>query len=276
VILARAAHLAALLSLVGTLLHGVTVAGRGRHRLEWGSLLVALAAGAAWLLLEAGSMADETQFPAMLAAVPAVLFETLFGRVLLIRCGLLLLAGALLAARRPGLALLPAAAALAAQSWIGHPFASGDASLLAASVLHVLAAGAWLGGLLPLWLLIGALPGPQAARAADRFFRVGLLSVLVLAATAFWQGSRLIGSAAGLLGTGYGHLALVKLVLFAALLLPAARNRLVLTPALADAGGAGAKRRLRRSIVAATAIGLGVVLTAGALATRPPAFELPD
>jgi putative copper export protein len=266
--LARGLHVAAMLSLFGALLHGV-VLGRALPRLVLGSLLAALATGAVWLLLQAGSMAGDDAPAAILAAAPAVLFETRFGTALLLRLALLLLAGALAGLGRPALALPAAAVALAAQSWMGHPAASGDASLLVASVLHILAAGAWLGGLWPLFLAIGAAPGPAAARAARRFFWVGLPAVLVLAATAFWQGVRLIGGVAGLICTDYGRLALFKLAGLLLLLALAAINRMRLTPALAT--DARAVRRLRRSIVVASLIGLAVVLAAGQLAGLSPA-----
>jgi putative copper export protein len=288
---ARGLQVAAVLSLFGALLHRVaivrpvcagadprTVAAIGvwLRCLIWVSFGVALGTWVVWLLLQAGSMAGEWRLPDMLVSAPSVLFETRFGTALLVRLAFLVAAGLLVAAGGlPGtlLALLAAAGALVTQSWMGHPAASGDPSLLAASALHILAAGAWLGGLVPLWLLVGALPGPRAARASARFFWIGLLSVLVLAATAFWQGARLIGSAAGLIGTDYGHLAVVKLALFMVLLLLAANNRVRLTPALAGADGAEVKRRLRRSIAAATLIGLGVVLTASVLASEPPVYE---
>lgn len=290
--LARGLHLAAVLSLFGTVLLIVAVArpasagadpgsvaalGRRLRRLVWGSLLVAFVTALVWLLLQAADMADTRRPAAILAAAPVVLFDTRFGKALLLRLALLLLAAGL-AARgrgRPGLALAPAAVALAAQSWMGHPAASEEFWLLAASVAHILAAGAWLGGLWPLFLTVRALPGQGAARAAARFSWIGLPAVLVLMATAYWQGLRLIGDEGALFGTTYGQLALLKLAGFSLLLMLAAVNRFRLTPALDGrapdgADPARAARHLQRSIVIETAIGVGVVLAAGLLATLTP------
>jgi len=287
--LVRGLHLAAVLSQFGILLLTAAVArqasagaaigtvatlNRTLRRLVRDSLVVALITAVVWLLLQASDMADTRDPGAVLAAAPVVLFDTRFGKALLLRL-VLLLAAMLIGRRRPGLALLPAAVALAAQSWMGHPAASEDNGLLAASVLHILAAGAWLGGLVPLFLVVRALPGPGAARAAARFSWIGLPAVLVLAGTAYWQGLRLIGDEGALFGTLYGQIALFKLAGFLFLLILAAINRFRLTPmlereALEGAGAAQAGRLLQRSVVIETVIGVVVVLAAGLLATRTP------
>ena len=74
--------------------------------------------------------------------------------VTMIRFALLLVAVSLRDGRgwRLVAALLLAGAALAMQGGIGHAGATGGvtgASLLASEALHLLTAGAWLGGLLP-------------------------------------------------------------------------------------------------------------------------------
>jgi putative copper export protein/mono/diheme cytochrome c family protein len=284
--LARGVQVAATLSLFGTLGLTVAVARPAAARappdaaaalqrrllgLVKTSLLAALLAALAWLPLQSADFADGADLPAALGALPAVAFETRFGHALLLRLALLLLAGGLAVRGRAAAALLPAGIAVAAQSWMGHPAASEDRLLLAASILHVLAAGAWLGGLVPLYLTVRALPGRGAARAAGRFAWIGFPAVLVLAGTAFWQGFRLIGDEGALFGTTYGQLALFKLALFAGLLGFAAVNRFRLTPALREEAAAQAGRHLLTSIVLETALGLAVVLAAGLLATLTPA-----
>jgi putative copper export protein len=71
------------------------------------------------------------------------------------------------------------------------------------------AAGAWLGGLLPLLIILSSLPQQVAVAAFRGFSAVGLPAVLVLAGTALVQASVLIGGLPGLLGTPYGHVALL-------------------------------------------------------------------
>jgi mono/diheme cytochrome c family protein len=81
----------------------------------------------------------------------------------------------------------------------------------------------------------------------------------------------LSGNAASLLGTTYGRLLLLKISLFAFMLLIAAVNRLRLTPRL-DAGG-GALRaltQLKRSALFETAVGLSILGIVGLLGIMPP------
>ena len=120
----------------------------------------------------------------------------------------------------------------------GHAGALGGsvgATLIISEVLHLLAAGAWLGSLLPLFITIGTLPHDAAATACRSFTPVGLSAVVVLGGTATVQVNGLMGGVPGLFGTGYGQVALVKLGLFGVLLSLAALNRLALTDRLAGA-----------------------------------------
>jgi mono/diheme cytochrome c family protein len=159
---------------------------------------------------------------------------------------------------------------------MAHAGATGGwdgAILLGAETLHVLAAGAWAGSLLPLFRALGALPPAEALRTAERYSRLGLLGVVVLAGTALAQGWILIGGLPGLLGTDYGRVALLKLVLFLAMLALAAANRFRHAPGLAGAGPAAARRRLRLSVALEAATGLLVVLAAGFLANLTPALH---
>lgn len=287
--LARGVHLAALLSLFGTLVvAGLVVPATQRvataetvsllrdqmYRLLRVSAIATLISGLLWLAVQAADMAGAGSIGATLAATPTALFGTQFGRTLLLRLLLVivvsLLAGHLGSRRRIALAILVCGGAVVAQSWMGHPAATGDPVLLGASMLHLLAAGAWLGALVPLFLLVRAMPGAGAARAAERFSWIGQLAVLTLAATAMVQGWLLIGNEAGLIGTGYGRLAVFKLVAFGVLLLCAAINRFKLTPILAGTDAARAQRHLLASIGIEVGLGLLVVLAAGWLATLTP------
>jgi mono/diheme cytochrome c family protein len=197
-----------------------------------------------------------------------VLSSTVVGHTAVLRAACWL-ACLLIGRRRPAWALLPAAPGVALHGAVGHAAASGDPVLQAAIMLHLLAAGAWLGGLLPLRLALGS---DDPRRVAVRFSWLGLVCVPVLGATAIIQGAAFAGGLPGLVGTGFGRVLLVKLGLFAALLGLAAHNRLVSTPVLGRS-----PRALDRSL--AIEIGLAALLLAAAalLATLPPgAHEQPD
>jgi putative copper export protein/mono/diheme cytochrome c family protein len=215
-----------------------------------------------------------------LRAVPLVLLDTQFGHALIARVLLLLTAVAAFGAggrmANAAAAALFAAAACAAQAWMGHAAAVQEVILPASVVIHVLAAGAWLGGLLPLWILLrDLLPSHGAWEAARRFSPLGIACVLALAGTAFLQGRELIGSIPGLFGTAYGLVALAKLSLFLLLIVLAALNRFRFTRKLMT-GEARAARHLRLMIALETAVGLTVVLAAARLAELfPGAHEQP-
>jgi mono/diheme cytochrome c family protein len=79
-----------------------------------------------------------------------------------------------------------------------------------------------------------------------------------------------IGGLAGLFGTGYGRIALVKLGLFIVLLTLAALNRLTLTDRLAASSSEAARRHMRISIATEGVLGALVVIAAGFLASHMP------
>lgn len=283
----RGLWVAALFSVFGALLFRAVVASpvlrqiggdagfeRQWRALFWSSWAVAVAAAFAWLVLQAASLADANGVRAALSAVPDVVSDTRFGHVLLLQAGFLLLAVLAAASRTLWLATVFAGIALALHAAHGHAASmyDGVSVLLLSGIVHLLAAGAWLGSLAPLLLLAAALPADVAAQASRRFSHVGTACVALLAVTALYQGWVLIGSVAGLAGTGYGLTALLKGALFTALIGFAARNRFRLTPALAAVPGA--QRRLLRSIAAETAVGILVVAAAGFMASMPPSMHV--
>jgi copper transport protein len=178
---------------------------------------------------------------------------------------------------------LTAAAAMGVQALAGHaaaPSALRPANLLA-QWLHLLAAGAWAGGLV--WLLAGLLTGPRhptrseattagagvdRVQAVIRFSRLALPVVGVLAATGLNRALALAGGWSGLLDTGFGRVLDLKLLLFAGLLVLAARNRYRLLPSLT--GPAGRLDALRRSVAGEVALVACVLLAAALLTQLPP------
>ncbi len=295
--LMRGLSVAALLSVFGALLFRAAVAPpvlllpglaqlpgdwflRRWRLVFWASWAGAILATLGWMALQAASMADADSLAAAVSAMPSVLTDTRFGQVLLLRLAVLALLAPVLAlvAGRGGrwLWLATGLAAMATALQAGHGHAAsmydGPSLLLLSGAVHLLAAGAWLGGLLPLLALIAAAPPEAAALAARRFSTLGTACVLLLAVTAAYQSWVLIGGLPGLIGTGYGLVASLKLALFAALLGFACDNRFRLTPGLT--ASTGTKRRLVRSIGIEAGVGLLVVLAAGLLTSLPPAMHL--
>jgi putative copper resistance protein D len=214
-----------------------------------------------------------------------VLTETRFGQVWLIRLGLAIALALLLASpttfpRAGGLVqVILATGLLISLAWIGHAGATpGPAGQfhLTADVLHLAAVGVWIGGLSPLVMLLSAANRSNGrdcvsiTTAVHRFSLFGITSVGVLLATGIVNSWYLVGSVNNLVETVYGQLVLLKLGLFAALVVIATVNRFHLTPQLPSAQAA---RKLLRNSMVETALGLAVVFVVGLLGTLPPAVH---
>lgn len=249
--LARFVQTLGTLSLLGVLAFRVLVAPLARG-LVAASLGLALLGGVAWAGLAAAGYG---------VPVLALLGGTGFGRWLLLRLGLLALAGGL-ARPLPWLALAAAGLGVAAAVLSSHAAAEADPLGMAVLALHLLAAGLWLGGLLPLWQQAGA-AGMQPAR---RFGRWAGLAVAVLLLTATVQGLRGIVDLPGLLGTRYGQAGLVKAGLLLGLLGVAALNRFRAVPR----GQAG---MLRLGIGLEVGLGLGVLAAATVMGSSMPSWH---
>jgi copper resistance protein D len=295
----RAVHFAATILAAGTVFFQVLVAEpafaaaggdlfpamqRLRCRwswLVWISLAVAVLSAAVWLVLLAAAI-----YGAPIAevwrngGVWTVAIATRFGQVWSARLGLAVLL-ALSLPPRPRWSFVPlilAAGLLIAPAWTGHagatPGAAGQFHLVA-DVLHLLAAGAWIGSLPPLAMLLAAArrtkePGWKniVSGAIRRFSLLGMASVGVLLATGIVNTWYEVGSFANLVATAYGRLIVLKVGLFAAMVAIAAVNRFHLTPRLA---AVGAVRQLQRNSLAEAALGFAAVLVVGFLGTMAPA-----
>ena len=310
-IYARAIHFAATMLAAGVVLFAVFVAapawrgaaGNGavaikvRPRLAviaWIGLALAAISGAAWLVLTAATMSD---LPAAKifgdGVLWTVLSQTTFGRAWLAR---FVLAGAL-ATTLPALLspqrhktrwLEAAAAALAAAfagtlAWSGHAAGGlGSEAIVhpAADVLHLIAAAAWVGALLPLIMLFAGADDASLAmaRAATaRFSILGIVSVGTLLVTGIVNTYYLAGSVPALLHTDYGRLLLIKIALFLAMVAIATVNRFRLTPQLlletSIAASRDALRQLRRNAAIEALAGAIIIAIVAALGTVVPAIH---
>ena len=254
--------------------------------LRW-TMPVALLTGIAWLCLEAVSMSGEPFAAAMTPDVLGrVLRSTLFGQLWIGRAALLALLAAWVvrpmnAQKRPysdAVGLLLSGAFALSMAWVGHAAGIEGAegwALLLSQIAHLAATAGWLGALPPLAVTLALSrnrPATLAFAAAvtRRFSPLGMICIAVLAASGAVNGWVLVGSIPGLLGTGYGHLLLIKLGLAAAMLLLAAINRFALTPAF-DLEPRRTVRALENTITLETALGIGVLVAVGALGAATPA-----
>ena len=114
-----------------------------------------------------------------------------------------------------------------------------------------------------------------ARTATLRFSKLGIVSVGTLLSTGIVNTWYLAGSIPALLGTDYGRLLLIKIVLFLGMVGIAAVNRLRLTARIVnDANLAGAQqavRKLRLNAAIEASIGAVIIGIVAVLGTLPPA-----
>jgi putative copper resistance protein D len=255
----------------------------------WLAFAVAVLSGAIWLLVEATSMSG---LPFREAATTDVLStvtnETQFGQVTLIRLGLAIALASCLALGRTIADWLALAAALgltASLAWTGHAGSTLGAAgqlHLAADGLHLIAAAAWVGGLVSLILFLAAACRNQAVSPArdvtEKFSTLGMISVATLLLTGTVNTVILVGSIRGLAVTDYGRVLLLKLGLFGVMLGLAAFNRVHLTPRL-HLQSSGERqtellRRIRRNSIIEIVLGLAIIAIVGMLGTMHPAIHM--
>lgn len=249
-------------------------------------LVVTSALGA--LVAQTGVMAGDPAAGFDPSTLRDVLTGGGFGASIVARACAGCLAFALLLAAPPGRTLWAATTlfggvALAALAWSGHGGADeGTAGLVhaGADVIHLLAAGVWLGALAGFVALLAERPREPARVAAlqgalQGFSGVGSLVVAAIVASGLVNSWFLVGldHLGDLLGSPWGVLLLVKLGLFAAMLGFAALNRFRLTPNLAAAlpGDAAPElHALSRSIALETATGLAILALVAVLGVLAP------
>jgi putative copper resistance protein D len=152
-----------------------------------------------------------------------------------------------------------------------HPFGvSGD-------MLHLCAAGFWIGGLVPLTIFLARVRssfslGETVVRVVRRFSTLSLCCVSVLVVSGVSNSWLLVGSIHALFTTPYGRLLLVKLTLFAILIAIGARNRfLIKAKPLKAPAGRNVLSQLRRNVICEAWLGFAVVAIIACLGVTPPA-----
>ncbi|HWZ38771.1 MAG TPA: copper homeostasis membrane protein CopD [Bradyrhizobium sp.] len=304
IIVTRAIHLAATAIVAGALTFRGVVAppalravpsacaliDRQVRGIVWINLFIAVVSGLAWVLLLTMSLSGENLGEAVMSgALRDVLGLTQFGWVSQIRLAFAIALAICLVFDRSvlwrWLALGMAFCLTASIAWTGHAASTAHALgylHLASDVLHLAAAAGWIGGLVPLALLLGAIRRHRGFAslgldAVRRFSMLGIACVATLILSGAINSWILVGSFRGLVATGYGQLLMLKLAGFAAMLAFAALNRFSLTPRLTlapDGAGRDARRKLWRNTVIEIVLGLSIFAMVGVLGTLHPAAHL--
>ncbi len=117
------------------------------------------------------------------------------------------------------------------EAWLSHAASrvEGGGPLMAVTVVHMLGAVVWAGGVTHLflsWRLVNRHPESLSLwpELVSRFSPLGMISVAVIVVPGLYLAWSYVGDWAGLFGTGYGNMLTVKVVLLTFVILLAAVN----------------------------------------------------
>jgi putative copper resistance protein D len=269
---------------------------RWRQGVLLAAAIAALLSAILWFVFSVANMSGTLADVADREVLWTVLSETTFGRVWTARLVLSIIVIGLFwsrvvskfGPRRDLIAPVLAAVLLISLAGAGHAqIEEGTEGTIhvMSDAAHLLAAGAWLGGLVPLGhilLLRGGESGPAQKSELDqilvRFSGMGYLAVATLVGSGLINSWFLVGNVSGLFATPYGQLLIVKLVLFAGMLALAVSNRFWLVPSLTEGleddrnGSTALIDRLRNHVLGEQFLGLAVLSVVSVLGTMRPAI----
>ena len=296
-IISRFLHFAAATALFGASLYPlytyhVRAEPQPAQLSRWLTSTLAVTASAAllsnllWLAFVTANMNDALSAAVDPAALASVIHDTGFGRLWIVRLALNALVVVVAvthlfyAKDHPKKLLLPllAAVLLASLAGTGHTQTNehmGRYVHTASDAAHLLAAGAWLGGLLALGFTLRQ-TSTDAVAVLRRFSGMGYAAVAVLVGSGLVNSWFLVGSISGLFNTPYGQLLLIKLLLVAGMLGFAALNRFWLVPSLTRNSERHdlALVQLRRHVMGEQALGILVIIIVSVLGIMQPATGL--
>ena len=301
-VVARLLHYAAVTTLAGVSFFPLYAyaAAEPAGLFRWRQVVLLAAAAAAlisgllWLVFSVANMSGTMAGIADQEMLRTVVNETTFGSVWMARMVLVVLILGVTAVRprRKGIAgpglvtAFLASILLASLAGTGHAqVEEGWMSLahVGSDAAHLLAAGAWLGGLVPLGFILldysmrGGEPIVDVDRILLRFSSMGYVAVATLVASGLINSWFLVGSVSSLLTTLYGQILLAKVAAFAAMLALAAANRFWLVPRMMETrAGSGQAAvwlaRLRYHVLGEQFLGVMVLLAVSVLGTIRPAI----
>src|SRR6266404_6544903 len=269
---------------------------RWRQGVLLASAIAALLSGVLWFVFSVENMSGTLAGVTDREVLWTVLTETTFGRIWTARLVLSIImvgllwkrVGSKFDPRRDLITPVLAAVLLISLAEVGHSqIEEGIEGIIhvVSDAAHLLAAGAWLGGLVSLGyiLLLHRRERGRAAQRSDlneilqRFSGMGYVAVATLIGSGLLNGWFLIGNVSGLFATPYGQLLIVKLVLFTGMLALAVSNRFWIVPSLTkprtdDPNGSTAwTARLRNHVLGEQFLEFMVLIIVSVLGTMRPA-----
>ena len=253
---------------------------------------VALFSGILWFIFAVANMSDRLDGVLDPEMLSTVLADTSFGKIWIGRLILTIVIIFVIwnsfdsesSARSSVIVPVLAAALLVSLAGVGHSQVEegiAGAVHLVSDAAHLLAAEAWLGGLVQLIFILSTnhrdrkvSPAADLDQVLMRFSGMGYVAVATLIGSGLINSWFLVGNVNGLLETAYGRVLVTKLVLFAGMLALAVSNRFWIVPALARVRTDRLNvwnARLRNHALCEQLLGLIVLLIVSVLGTMRPA-----
>ncbi len=243
-------------------------APKGRRGYLAAAALLAAVACLAWAACTIVSMTDDVAGLVDPTVLGDFFLGTSFGIAWLVRFTLLAAIIAAAFSGRPAVLAFLSGLLLLSQVWLGHAAAfaeSGDVVGVTAYVLHVLAAGVWIGGLAALVPAVYGPPSESLPATLIRFSQVGVAAVLVIIVSGVANAIFHISGLRALLHTNYGQIVLLKVGLLAITVVLAGDNRFRLLGALP-----ASLASLRRNVLVEQLLLAALVAAAAMLGMEPP------
>jgi putative copper resistance protein D len=269
---------------------------RWRQGVLLAAAVAAVVSGLIWFVFSVANMSGTLAEVTDPDVLWTVVHDTRFGNVWTIRLALSIIVVGLFwnrvvskfGPRRDRITSVLAAVLLISLAGVGHSqIEEGIEGIIhvVSDAAHLLAAGAWLGGLVPLGYILllhgrerGLTQRSDLNEILLRFSGMGYVAVATLIGSGLVNSWFLIGNIFGLFATQYGQLLIVKLVLFAGMLALAVLNRFWIAPSLNKTrtddrnGSAAWTARLRTHVLGEQFLGLMVLLIVSVLGTMRPAI----
>ncbi|MGR9115903.1 MAG: copper resistance D family protein [Gammaproteobacteria bacterium] len=168
-------------------------------------------------------------------------------------------------------------------AWLVHGAGRFEdrAILMILTVTHQIAAAVWIGGVMQLLVVWRMQSNPLLRQASwplllKRFSMLGLAAVGVLLLSGIPIALKYIDTLNGFIGSGYGNLLLVKIILLGIALGFAWMNRSAVTQYMACNDGRALFNQVPYYVEAETFVLITLLFTAASLASQPPANDIPD
>jgi copper transport protein len=158
-------------------------------------------------------------------------------------------------------------------SMVGHADTTNPRWLsIAADVVHLCAMAAWVGGLaMIIFALLPRREPDELAAVLPAFSRVAFTAVVAIAATGTYAAWRGIGAWSAILGTNYGLLVCVKVLLFCGLIALGSLSRRAVQRRMVHE--AITRERMRRSVLVEVVVAALVLVATAVLVTQPRGTE---